>query len=362
MPQGEHFHTLVIGGGQAGLAAAYYLKKIGSDSLVLDAAARTGDAWRRRWDSLRLFTPAKFDGLPGRPFMRSDFYFPSKDEVAAYLEEYVRHFDLPVRHGITVDSLIKMNGSYRVSAGTRQFSAENVVIATGAYQNPIIPSYAKKLDSTIIQFHSDDYKSPNQLPNGVILVVGAGNSGAEISIELAKAGREVWLAGRDVGRIPAETFGKVLGGLPYWLFLTRVLSVSTPIGRKAQSRALHQGTPLIRLNTREVVNSGVTRCAKVHCVKGGFPQLDDGRILQVKGVVWATGYRPDFSWIKLPIFAENGYPVHKGGAVPKTSGLYFVGLHFQTALSSALLGGVGNDAKIVVDKICASKKRSLPEK
>jgi putative flavoprotein involved in K+ transport len=195
MSKNEHVHTLVIGGGQAGLAAAYYLKKMGSDFVVLDAAPRTGESWRRRWDSLRLFTPAKFNGLPGKPFQRSDFYFPSKNEIADYLEEYVEQFKLPVRHSITVDSLAKTNGSYRVGAGSEQFSAQNVVVATGAYQNPVVPSFAGELDSSIVQLHSDQYAHPEQVPQGTILVVGAGNSGAEISIELANASRKVFLAG-----------------------------------------------------------------------------------------------------------------------------------------------------------------------
>lgn len=356
MPQVERVHTLVIGGGQAGLATGYCLKQLRLDCRILDAAARTGDSWRRRWDSLRLFTPAKFNSLPGAPFQRSDFYFPTKDEVADYLEKYVGQFDLPVHHGIAVDSVTKTNGTYLVDGSSQQFYAENVVVATGAYQNPIVPSFAQELDSSVVQLHSDNYKHPMQVPGGAALVVGAGNSGAEIAIELAAAGHRVWLAGRDVGSIPAETFGRVLGGRPYWLFLTRVLNVNTPIGRKVRKRSLHQGTPLIRLNTREVVNAGVTRCARVQGVKDGLPLLEDGRVLEVTGVVWATGYRPNFSWIKLPILGERGYPVHEGGVVPRAPGLYFVGLHFQTALASALLGGVGNDARMVVEKIAAGKQ------
>jgi putative flavoprotein involved in K+ transport len=358
MSKNEHVHTLVIGGGQAGLAASYCLKKMGSDFVVLDAAPRTGESWRRRWDSLRLFTPAKFNGLPGKPFQRSDFYFPSKNEVADYLEEYVEQFKLPVRHSITVDSLSKTNGSYRVGAGSEQFSAQNVIVATGAYQNPVVPSFAGELDSSIVQLHSDNYTRPDQVPQGAILVVGAGNSGAEISIELTNTGRKVFLAGRDVGRIPADTFGRVLGGRPYWLFLSRVLSVNTPVGRKVRTKALHRGTPLIRLNTNKVVSAGVTRCPRVTGVKGGLPLLEDGTVLDVKGIVWATGYRPDFKWIRLPIFGEHGYPVHDRGEILNVPGLYFVGLHFQTALSSSLLGGVGNDARTVVEKIRASDRKS----
>ncbi len=351
MPGSEYFHSVIIGGGQAGLAAAYYLKKIGSDFVVLDASARTGDSWRRRWDSLRLFTPAKFDALPGKEFGNADFSFPTKDDVAAYLEEYVAQFDLPVLHKTTVDSVVRNNGTYHIRAGMKEFSAENVIVATGAYQSPLTPMYADGLDPSIVQIHSDNYKRPDQIPRGSILVVGAGNSGAEIAIELAGNGRNVWLAGRDVGRIPAETFGHVLGGKPYWLFLSRVLSVDTPLGRKVRSRALHHGTPLIRLNTREVVGAGVRRCPRVTGTRNGLPLLEDGRVLEIDAVVWATGYRPSFAWIRLPILGDHGYPLHDHGIVPRAPGLYFVGLHFQTALSSSLLGGVGNDARVVVENI-----------
>lgn len=358
MAKSYRIDTLVIGGGQAGLAAGYYLKQAGSDFLIFDAADRTGESWRRRWDSLRLFTPSKFNALPGKQFRRADFYFPTKDEAANYLADYVRTFDLPVQHNVMAEMVTKTNGAFTVTAGGRQISANNVIVATGAYKNPVIPGFAKELKKSIVQLHSDDYRNPSQLPPGPVLVVGAGNSGAEISIELASAGHQVWLAGRDVGHIPAETLGHILGGHPYWLLLTRVFSVKTPIGRKMQKQALQQGTPLIRLDAGKVTKAGVTRTPKVRGVREGMPLLEDGRVLNVKGIVWATGYRPDFSWIKLPIAGENGYPVHVGGVVPGVPGLYFVGLHFQTALASALLGGVGNDAWIVVEHITG--KRNHP--
>lgn len=360
MSRSTSIHTLIIGGGQAGLACGYYLKKTGLECLILDASQRTGDTWRRRWDSLRLFTPSKFDALPGKKFMRGDFYFPTKDEVAEYLEEYVTEFGLPVRHRVAVESVVKENDLFVARSGSEQFIAENVVVATGAYKDPIVPSFAHELKPSIVQLHSDAYRNPSQVPSGPVLVVGAGNSGAEISIELSNAGHQVWLAGRDVGSIPAETLGHILGGQPYWLLISRVLSVKTPVGRKVRAKALNHGTPLIRLNTDKVVRAGVNRVPRVRGVQQGLPQLEDGRILDVAGVVWATGYRPDFGWIKLPVAGENGYPVHEGGIVPNVPGLYFAGLHFQTALASALLGGVGNDARTVVEHISARAHTHLP--
>ena len=184
-----------------------------------------------------------------------------------------------------------------------------------------------------------------------MLVVGAGNSGSEIAVELAAGGRKVWLAGRNVGRIPADTLGRIFGGRPYWFFVSRVLSQDTRIGRKVREKALQQGTPLIRLSPSDVTNAGVARCPRVSGSNQGLPCLEDGQVLEVTGVVWATGFRNDFNWIRLPIFDSHGYPLHDRGTVPRTPGVYFLGLHFQTALSSAFLGGVGADARYVVERI-----------
>ena len=351
MAEEERFHTVVVGGGQAGLAAAYYLKKLGIDYIVLESRARLGDVWRDRWDSLRLFTPSKFNSLPGAPFPGDAFYFATKDEAALYLEAYAEKFDLPVRRNMTVDTLARHNGEYLLTSGPHRISAENVIVATGAYQQPVIPSLARDLNPGIVQMHSSEYKRPDQLPEGNILVVGAGNSGGEIALELARERRKVWLSGRDVGRIPANTFGRVLGGRPYWFFISRVLNVRTPIGRKVRQKALHQGTPLIRLAPRDFPGAGITRTPRVSSVNKGLPQLQNGQTLDVQGIVWATGFRPEYSWIKLSIFDENGSLEHEGGVVGASPGLYFLGLHFQTALTSALLGGVGTDAQRIVEEI-----------
>jgi putative flavoprotein involved in K+ transport len=348
MVSSERFQTVIIGGGQAGLAAAYCLKQAGDDFIVLESNARLGETWHRRWDSLRLFTPSKFNSLPGMRFPGSDFYFPAKDEVAAYLLAYAERFELPVRLNTTVDTLTRTDGTYSLTAGSHRFSATNVIVATGAFRQPVIPLIARDIDPAIFTMHSNAYTRPDQLPQGTILVVGAGNSGAEIAIELAKSGRIVWLSGRDVGSIPADRVGRIFGGRPYWFFISRVLSTDTPIGRKVRGKALHQGSPLIRLNPRDAVDAGVTRCPRLSGTSRGLPQLEDGRILQVAGIVWATGFRPDFRWIQLPVFDEHGGPLHVRGVVQKTPGLFFLGLHFQHALSSALLGGVGADAQHVV--------------
>jgi putative flavoprotein involved in K+ transport len=347
----ESFQTIVIGGGQAGLAAGYHLAQKGDRLAILDENTRTGDSWRKRWDSLRLFTPSKYNGLPGKPFPKPDFYFPTKDEVAAYLEDYVGQFKLPVQHNVKVNTLSRNNQGYHVLTNAGDLHARNVVVATGAYQRPYTPAFASLLDPAVLQLHSSAYRSPQQVPGQAVLVVGAGNSGAEIGLELARAGKRVWLAGRDVGRIPADKLGKAFGGRLYWWFISRVLSVDTPIGRKMRPNVVYHGAPLIRANRQEVVDAGIESTPRVSGVQSGQPQLEDGRSLPVDAVIWATGFQPDYNWIDLPIFDEHGFPLHQRGIVQKAPGLYFVGLPFQTALSSALLGGVGAEAGFIARQI-----------
>ncbi len=360
LPAAESYRTVVVGGGQAGLATAYYLSRGGDDFVILEAGSRVGETWRRRWDSLRLFTPSKYNSLPGMPFPADDFYFPTKDETADYLQAYARRFDFPLRLNSHVESLTRSDGRFALVAGEKTYLADNVVVATGGYQVPAVPPFAHALGPRIAQLHSSAYRNPDQIPDGNILVVGAGNSGAEISVELALAGRNVSLSGRDVRRIPANELGKLLGGRPYWAFVSRVLSINTPIGRKVREKALHEGTPLIRLSARDILDAGVVRRPRVCVVLDGKPVLADGKALDVSAIVWATGYRPDYSWIQIPIFDKRGYPFHMRGVVPRVPGLYFVGLHFQTALSSALIGGVGRDARYVTD--CLEARAAIEER
>jgi len=351
MSMDKSFQTIVIGGGQAGLAAGYFLAQQNDSFTILDENRRTGEVWRNRWDSLRLFTPSKYNGLPGMPFPKPDFYFPTKDEAADYLEAYAGRFNLPVQHGVKVELLTYNDQGYRISTGAGSFHARNVIVATGPYQKPYTPAFAQELDPTILQVHSSAYRNPGQISVQNILVVGAGNSGAEIGLELARAGKRVWLAGRDVGRIPADKVGRILGGRPYWWFISRVLSVVTPIGRKMRSNVLYHGAPLIRASRQEVLDAGIESIPRISGVLSGKPKVEDGRSLPAEGVIWATGFRPDFKWIDLPVFDENGYPRHQRGIVQGAPGLYFVGLPFQTALTSALLGGVGADAAYIAGQI-----------
>lgn len=346
------FNTVIIGGGQAGLAAGYHLAQRGADFIILDENARTGDSWRKRWNSLKLFTPSKFNSLPGVPFPKPRNYLPTKNEVADYLEEYVSRNKLPVRHQTKVKELNRDGQGYRISVGDFIFNAKNVIVATGPFQEPHMPTFAKELDPAILQSHSSLYCKPEEFPARSILVVGAGNSGAEISLELARAGRQVWLAGRDVGLIPANgPLGKAFDGRLIWWVMGNILSVKTPVGRKMRAGELNHGTPLGRATREEIAQAGVKLTPRVSDVVAGKPQLENGQSLTVDGVIWATGFRPDYGWLKLPIFDKQGYPNHERGVVEDAPGLFFIGLFFQTALNSSLLGGVGTDAAYIADKV-----------
>jgi putative flavoprotein involved in K+ transport len=359
-PATEQFETVVIGGGQAGLAAGYHLKRRGrGDFVILDASERVGDAWRNRWDSLRLFTSARYNGLPGLRFPAPPHYFPTKDEMADFLAHYAARFDLPVRSGIRVDGVARAESDgaghrFSVTAGERRFEADNVIVAMSNYQEPWLPAFADELHADVVQIHSADYRNPGQLQPGRVLLVGGGNSAAEIAMELAPH-HDVVMSGRDTGQIPFRIDG--LPGRTLLVPLTlrgvfrHVLSISTPIGRAARPKAIRHGGPLIRTKNRHLAAAGVTRASRTAGVVDGMPLLDNGRVVEVENVVWCTGYRAGFErWIRLPVHGEVE-PRHHGGVVHDEPGLYFVGLHFLRSLSSVMIQGVGRDAAHIVDAI-----------
>ncbi len=349
-------NTVVIGGGQAGLSVGHHLARLGVELLILDASARVGDTWRQRWDSLRLFTPARHAGLDGLPFPAPPFSFPTKDEMADYLEAYARQFALPVRSGVRVDRLSRLGDGFVVVAGDARFEAENVVVAMANYQRPRVPPFAGELHPGIVQLHSFAYRNPAQMRDGGVLVVGVGNSGAEIALETVK-GRRTWLAGRETGHVPFRIEGLaarlVLSRLVLRVLFHRVLSIATPIGRKLRPKMLRQAAPLIRTKPRDLVAAGVVRVPRVVGVRDGRPLLEDGRVLDVANVVWCTGFDPGFSWIDLPVFGADGEPRHEAGIAASEPGLYFVGLHFLYALSSEMIHGVGRDAARIAEVIAA---------
>jgi putative flavoprotein involved in K+ transport len=348
----ERFETIVIGGGQAGLATGYHLKKRGRRFVILEAGERVGDSWRTRWDSLRLFTPAKYDGLPGLKFPAPRWSFPTKDEMGDYLEAYAAHFELPVRTGVYVDRVCRDGDRYVVESGHQAFEADNVIVASGAHRTPKVPGFAAQLDPRVAQLHSADYRNPEQLRKGGVLVVGVGNSGAEIAFELARTHR-VWQAGKQAGEIPVR-HGSVPArfALPVFRFLgTHVLTMGTPMGRKAGPKLAAGATPLIRVKSKDLEAAGVERVPRVAGVRDGLPLLADSRVLDVENVIWCTGFRHEFPWIDLPVFATDGQPSHERGVVPSSPGLYFVGLVFQYAVVSDVIPGVGRDAGHVAEHL-----------
>ena len=345
--------TIIVGGGQAGLSVGYHLSRRGLPFLILDANTRIGDAWRNRWDSLKLFTPARSVGLPGFPFpMRGDLA-PTKDQVADYLQAYADRFHLSVRNRINVDSLTKEGERFVITSGDLRFESENVVVAMANYQKPRTPAYARDLDPGIVQLHAHDYRNPSQLQDGGVLLVGVGNSGAEIGLELARTHR-TWLSGKETGHMPFRIdslIGRFIMTRLVRFIGHHILTLGTPIGRKLRPKMLSHAAPLVRVRPIDLINAGVERVSRVVGVRNGKPLLSDDRILDIKNVIWCTGYDPGFSWIRLPILGDDGQPMHQRGVVMNVPGMYFVGLHFLYSMSSATLIGVGRDANHVVKDI-----------
>jgi putative flavoprotein involved in K+ transport len=348
----EHFDTVIIGGGQAGLATGYHLEKRGLPFVILDANERVGDAWRKRWDSLRLFTPARYDGLQGWSFPAPAVSFPTKDEMADYLEAYAARFKLPVRTGVKVDGLSREGDLFLITSGDRHFEARHVVVATGAHQIPKIPAFADEVHSSIMQLHSSQYRHPSQLQESAVLVVGAGNSGAEIAFEVSRT-HPTYLSGKPSGQLPVR-HGPAAARFvfPVVRFVGRhVLTLRTPIGRKAQSRFVSHSAPLVRVKLKDLIAAGVEQVPRTVSIEDGRPALEDGRVLDVSNVIWCTGFKEEFPWIDLPIFGEDERPLHERGVVVAEPGLYFVGMPFQYAATSDVLPGVGRDAEYVAKHI-----------
>ncbi len=353
----ESFKVIVIGAGQAGLSAGYFLAKKNIPFLILDANKRVGDSWRNRWNSLRLFTPAKFNSLAGMPFPSDPNYFPTKDEMGDYLESYAKHFNFPVKNNVKVDGLSREGNKYCITAGKKQFEAEHVIIAMSNYQVPKVPAFTNDLNPDIVQIHSFDYHDQSQLQEGPVLVVGAGNSGSELALESARNNHDVWLSGRDNGHIPFNiegTLGKlILIRLVIRFLFHRVLTTGTPIGKKVRPKIISQGGPLIRNKPKDFVRAGIKRIPKITGVKNGLPVDENQQVIEAKNIIWCTGFYPSFSWIDIPIFKDKE-PMQNRGVVKNEPGLYFVGMHFQYSLSSAMVHGAERDAAFVV-KIIAER-------
>jgi putative flavoprotein involved in K+ transport len=355
----ERVETVIVGAGQAGLSVGHHLAKRDRRFVILDANERVGDNWRRHWDSLRLYSPARFDRLPGMDFPVPGWSFPTKDQTGDYLERYATRFELPVRCGARVERVARNGRGYVVDSSAGRFEADNVVVATGTFGRPFIPAFAPELDPGIVQLHSSEYKNPSQLQDGPVLVVGAAHSGADVAMDCAATHRTI-LCGRDTGQVPADIESRRARAV--WLALSflarRVLTTRTPIGRRMKPEIRAHGGPLLRYKRADLEAAGVERTtARAAGARDGRPLLDDGTVLDVANVVWCTGFKQDFHWIDLPVCGEDGWPREERGIVPAAPGLYFAGLAFQYAFSSMLLLGAGRDAEHVARHIAAGARR-----
>jgi putative flavoprotein involved in K+ transport len=353
----EHVPTVIIGGGQAGLSTAYFLGLDGHRCVVLERRSRVGDQWRHRYDSLLLNTPARRSALPGLPFPGPPQAFPTATQLADYHEGYAERFGIRVDCGVEVRSTeLSDDGTWQVYTDQGTYDADNVVVATGGETHPRVPDVADLLDPGIRQVHSSSYRNPDQLLPGPVLVVGLGQSGADIALELAEAGREVWVSGRVRSEVPVE-IDSLRGRIAFkvlWFLWNHVLTERTPPGRKVKAgiRSGRLNAPLLRVKKRHLDAAGARRTdARTTGAVDGRPQLDDGTVLDVANVVWCTGFRQDFSFIRPSVVGDDGWPRDVGGVVPDLPGLYFMGLLFQRGFYSMLVGGAGRDARHISRRI-----------
>jgi putative flavoprotein involved in K+ transport len=362
----ERHEVVVMGAGQAGLAAGYHLARCGIEFVILEASPRVGDVWRDRYDSLLLYSPARYDALPGHPFPLGRNVFPTGAQMGDYLEAYVAHHRLPVQTAIHVGSLRAASDAgdgYLITAGARTYGADQVIVATGAFQRPHVPEFAAQLDPQIRQLHSADYRNPGQLADGPVLVVGVSHSGADLAYEVAAAGHRTILSGKDHGQLPFSVDSRrgVLAW-PIMRFLAwNLLTLSTPIGRKMAAQVRKGGGPLLRIRRSDLERAGVERFeARTVGVSDGRPMLADGTVLDMANVIWCTGFRPDYGWIDLPVIGEDGWPREYRGVVESSPGLYFLGIPFLYSFTSMLVIGAGRDAAYVVERVAGRRGKRDP--
>ena len=340
----------MVGAGQAGLAIGYFLARQGRRFVILEAAGAVGAGWRGRWDSLVLFTPRRYDALPGLAFPGDPDGYPTRDDVIAYLDQYAAAFELPIAFDSPVLSLSQEDGAFRIDVGGRQIVADQVVVATGPFQRPRTPPVADRLAPAVFQTHSAGYHRPSEVPDGHVLVVGGGNTGFQIAKELAATHAVQLAIGSRQTPLPQKLLGR---DLFWWLTKLGVLTktVDTRLGRRARDR-----DTLIGSSPRELKRKyGVTLRPRVVNASGRTVTFADGSEQEFDAVIWATGYRPDHAWINAPVLDGEGRPRHRRG-VTDVPGLYFLGLSWQHTRGSALLGWVKDDAEFIATKIAAANR------
>jgi putative flavoprotein involved in K+ transport len=355
----NHVEVAVVGGGQAGLAMAFYLREQGRRFVILERGDSIAPAWRERWDSLRLFTPRGYSALPGVAFPGDPDGYPTRDEVISYIERYADTFEQWIELNSDVRRLSEADGRFVLNIDGRTITADQVVVSTGPFQTPYVPSLAEKLDSDVWQAHSTGYRRPSDLPEGTVLVVGGGNTGFQIAKELSATHTVVLSVGSKQKPLPQRIGGR---DLFWWLTKTHLLSttVESRLGSKLQYRDTLIGSTPRELTRRYRVELKPRATA----VAGHIVTFGDGSEIQADAVIWATGYRPDYSWIDLPVLDSNGRLRHRRG-VTDVPGLYFLGLTWQWTRGSALIGWVKDDAAFLADRIAAlqdEKTRAVPER
>jgi putative flavoprotein involved in K+ transport len=334
--------VVIIGAGQAGLATAYYLQQLGVHALLLEATSTIGEVWRGRYDSLRLFTPSQYSNLPGLAFPAPADHYPTKDEVADYLRAYAEKFDFNILYDARVTRLTKTADNFEVTLGTETIAAKAVIVATGALQSPRVPAFAAKLQACVNQWHSSHYRNAKMIPDGDILIVGGGNSGAQIGEELAQAGRNVSVS---IEKLPRHLPQRFLGKDIFW-WLTKSGLISTKpaklVGSTSSTPIPTIGVDLKRLNQTRRLNI----VPRVTDAEGQHVLLADGSKRAPANIIWATGFLNDFSWIDIQGATEDQKPIHTRGVSP-VKDLYFIGLPFLHSKGSAFLGFVDYDAHYV---------------
>lgn len=341
-----HYDTIIIGAGQAGLAVGYYLKQNKRNFILLDKANEVGVSWKSRYDSLVLFTPRMYNSLPGLDFEGNKHGFPDKNEIVNYLKRYATIHALPISFNTEVQHLKYINNTYSIQTTKGNFEAENVVIASGAFQTPKIPTFSKDLSPDINQLHSSQYKNPSQLIEGNVLIVGGGNSGTQIAVELAKYSKTFLSVSGKLTFLPLTINNK---SIFWWFDKAGILRASAGsfIGKAIQRK----GDPIFGSELKNAIkNKEIKVKPRLVKTEGNELIFADTSKIKVDNIIWATGFESSYPWIEIDGVMENGEVIHKRGVSPK-NGLYFIGLPWQHRRGSALLQGVGFDAKFIAEHI-----------